>query len=66
MKLFRNLLADNEGATAIEYGLIAALVAVAAIAAMSQLGTSLSNTFTGVGDEMNDAITESQQSANGT
>ncbi len=66
MKLFRNLLADNEGATAIEYGLIAALVAVAAIAAMSQLGTSLSNTFTGVGVEMNDAITESQQSANGT
>lgn len=66
MKLFRNLLADNEGATAIEYGLIAALVAVAAIAAMSQLGTSLSATFTGVGVEMNDAITESQQSANGT
>ncbi|WP_298282546.1 Flp family type IVb pilin [Novosphingobium sp.] len=57
MKLFRNLLADNEGATAIEYGLIAALVAVAAIAAMSQLGTSLSNTFTGVGAEMDTAIT---------
>ncbi len=66
MKLFRNLLADNEGATAIEYGLIAALVAVAAIAAMSQLGTSLRNTFNGVGDEMNDAISESKQSANGT
>ena len=66
MKLFRDLLANNEGATAIEYGLIAALVAVAAIGAMTSLGTSLSNTFTGVGDEMNDAITESQQSANGT
>lgn len=58
MKLFRNLLANNDGATAIEYGLIAALVAVAAIAAMSQLGTSLSTTFNGVGTEMNTAITK--------
>lgn len=56
MKLFRNLLADNEGATAIEYGLIAALVAVAAIAAMSQLGTSLSNTFSGVATSMDNSL----------
>jgi pilus assembly protein Flp/PilA len=36
---------DQKGATAIEYGLIAALIAVAAITAMSTLGTRLSNTF---------------------
>lgn len=57
MKLFRNLLANNEGATAIEYGLIAALVAVAAIGAMSSLGTSLSDTFSTVGTKMTDANT---------
>ncbi len=39
------LLRDESGATAIEYGLIAALVAVAIIAALSLLGTQLSNTF---------------------
>ena len=36
---------DTAGATAIEYGLIAALIAVAAIAAMQGLGGSLSATF---------------------
>ncbi|MFN3552512.1 MAG: Flp family type IVb pilin [Novosphingobium meiothermophilum] len=56
MKLFRNLLANNEGATAIEYGLIAALVAVAAIAAMTQLGSSLGNTFTGVATSMDNSL----------
>jgi len=55
MKLFRNLLANNEGATAIEYGLIAALVAVAAIAAMGSLGDSLGNTFNKVSDDMTNA-----------
>ena len=38
MKTIRNLFADKTGATAIEYGLIAALIAVAAITAMSSLG----------------------------
>lgn len=56
MKLFRDLLANNEGATAIEYGLIAALVAVAAIGAMTSLGGSLGNTFNGVSDEMTNAL----------
>lgn len=55
MKLFRNLLANNEGATAIEYGLIAALVAVAAIAAMGSLGDSLGNTFNKVSTDMTNA-----------
>ena len=44
----RKFLKNNKGATAIEYGLIAALIAVAAITAMSALGTKLSNTFNNV------------------
>lgn len=56
MKLFRDLLANNEGATAIEYGLIAALVAVAAIGAMTSLGGSLGNTFNEVGGKMDNSI----------
>ncbi len=47
MKL-RSMLKDQKGATAIEYGLIAALVAVAAITAMSSLGTQLNTTLTKV------------------
>lgn len=45
MSNFVTLVRDESGATAIEYGLIAALVAVAIIAAISLLGTQLSNTF---------------------
>ena len=41
----RALIADERGATAIEYGLIAALIAVAAITAMNGLGTQLKKTF---------------------
>jgi len=48
MKFFRKLLKNNKGATAIEYGLIAALIAVAAIGAMSSLGKNLKGTFTNV------------------
>lgn len=49
----RRLSKDEEGATAIEYGLIAALVSVAAIAAMIALGSALSAIFTGVADTLN-------------
>lgn len=52
MKFFKHLLNDEQGATAIEYGLIAALIAVAAITAMGSLGNQLSNTFGEVEDEM--------------
>jgi pilus assembly protein Flp/PilA len=45
MSLIRKLFRDSEGATAIEYGLIAALIAVAAISAMSGIGTKLNSTF---------------------
>ena len=55
MTLFRDILNDQEGATAIEYGLIAALIAVAAITAMGALGNSLSNTFRLVSTNMNNA-----------
>ena len=45
MKFLRNLKNDEAGATAIEYGLIAALIAVAAITALTSLGGTLSGTF---------------------
>ena len=43
--LFQRFVQDQSGATAIEYGLIAALIAVAAIAAMTTLGTELNKKF---------------------
>lgn len=43
--LFNRFKADESGATAIEYGLIAALIAVAIIAAVRAVGTTLSTTF---------------------
>jgi pilus assembly protein Flp/PilA len=52
MQFFRKLIRNEEGATAIEYGLIAALIAVAAITAMSGLGTQLSTTFNSVSTSM--------------
>lgn len=45
MKLINKLVCDEAGATAIEYGLIAALIAVAAITAMQGLGNELKTTF---------------------
>ena len=42
------LIEDESGVTAIEYGLIAALIAIAAIAMMSLVGTNLTNTFSTV------------------
>jgi pilus assembly protein Flp/PilA len=45
MAKFLKLIRNEEGATAIEYGLIAALIAVAAITAMTSIGTALSGTF---------------------
>jgi pilus assembly protein Flp/PilA len=43
---------DSSGVTAIEYALIAALIAVAAIAAFTLVGTDLSNTFTSVANQL--------------
>ena len=52
MSKFLKLIKNNKGATAIEYGLIAALIAVAAIAAMQGLGNKLKTTFTNVSSNM--------------
>ena len=55
MKFFNKLLRDEQGATAIEYGLIAALIAVAAITAMQSLGNELSTTFSTVSSTLENA-----------
>lgn len=57
MTFINKLLRDEEGATAIEYGLIAALIAVAAITAMGNIGSNLSTTFTKVSDKLETANT---------
>jgi pilus assembly protein Flp/PilA len=49
----RTFARDESGATMIEYGLIAALVAVAAIVALQALGTSISSLFSSVATKMN-------------
>jgi pilus assembly protein Flp/PilA len=55
MKFLHKLAKNNKGATAIEYGLIAALIAVAAITAMSGLGNSLKTTFNNASTAMDAA-----------
>ena len=55
MKFFKKFARDTKAATAIEYGLIAALIAVAGITAMGAVGNSVRNTFTKVGTELNTA-----------
>ena len=55
MKIFRKLLKNEKGATAIEYGLIAALIAVAAITATKGVGTAVSGKMVTVSTCMNDA-----------
>jgi pilus assembly protein Flp/PilA len=52
MSKFLKLIKNEKGATAIEYGLIAALIAVAAIAAMSSVGSRLSTTFNNVASHL--------------
>ena len=52
MTKFFRLLRDSRGATAIEYGLIAALIAVAAITAMTSIGSKLGSTFNNVSSNL--------------
>ncbi|MXP13891.1 Flp family type IVb pilin [Altererythrobacter confluentis] len=52
MKFFNKLIRNEDGATAIEYGLIAALIAVAAITALGQVGDNLETTFLKVDDKL--------------
>jgi len=49
---FTKLIQDEAGVTAIEYGLIAALIAVAAVTIMGTVGTNLSNTFSTVASKL--------------
>ena len=53
MAKFLKLIKNNKGATAIEYGLIAALIAVAAITAMTSIGSKLGSTFNNVSSNLN-------------
>ena len=46
--MFKKFIADQSGATAIEYGLIAALIAVVIIGALTTIGTNLNVAFTSV------------------
>ncbi len=55
MAKFLKLIKNDKGATAIEYGLIAALIAVAAIADMSNIGNSLGSSFNEVSSELDNA-----------
>jgi pilus assembly protein Flp/PilA len=48
MKFFKKFVRDNKAATAIEYGLIAALISIAAISVMGNIGSGLRGTFGGV------------------
>lgn len=58
MQKMRAFIKDSKGATAIEYGLIAALIAVAAITAMGTLGNQLSTTFGIVSTKMNTNVSK--------
>ena len=51
-KMLINFFKDEDGVTAIEYGLIAALIAVVIITAVTLVGDSLNNTFTYIGNEV--------------
>jgi pilus assembly protein Flp/PilA len=59
MRFASRLWKDEEGATAIEYGLLAALVAVAIIGAVTSLSDQLQDTFTHVDNALNTANTGS-------
>jgi len=50
MTLIQRFIRDERGATAIEYGLIAALIAVVIVSAVTTIGTKLKTSFTNVGN----------------
>ncbi|MFA6267256.1 MAG: Flp family type IVb pilin [Pseudolabrys sp.] len=52
MKTFKAFLADQSGATAIEYGLIAAGISVAIIVAVNTIGTSLNTNFNSISTQL--------------
>ena len=52
MTIARTFIRDESGATAIEYGLIAALIAVVIISALSTIGTNLTTSFNRIGTSL--------------
>ncbi|MDF2369833.1 MAG: Flp family type IVb pilin [Rhizobiaceae bacterium] len=57
-KIFARFMKDESGATAIEYGLIAALISIAIIAGATALGGSIGDTFTSVSGTLDTAVGE--------
>lgn len=55
MKLFFRFLQNDSGATAIEYGLIAALISVVIMGALTTIGTQLNAAFTSIGTKLTPA-----------
>lgn len=55
MNMFKRFLKDESGATAIEYGLIAALIGVVIIGALQLVGTNLDTQFGNIADEIGSA-----------
>jgi pilus assembly protein Flp/PilA len=52
LSIFRKLMSDNDGATAIEYTLIVALISVGAITAMGTVGSKVSNVLSNTANAM--------------
>ena len=52
MKTIKNLIMNEEGATALEYGLLAALIAAAIVTAVTALGTAVTGTFSSIAADM--------------
>ena len=50
--IFSRFLRDDSGATAIEYGLIAGLIAVVVVTAITTIGTKLTNTFNNIANQL--------------
>ncbi|MPZ34772.1 MAG: Flp family type IVb pilin [Rhodospirillales bacterium] len=50
--IFSRFIRDDSGATAIEYGLIAGLIAVVVVTAVTTVGTKLTNTFTNISNKL--------------
>jgi pilus assembly protein Flp/PilA len=63
MSTLRRFVQDDSGATAIEYGLIAALVSVAIIAVLSLVGNNLEDTFNSVANGLNTAAEQAEDPA---
>lgn len=57
MNFIKKFIREEDGVTAIEYGLIAALIAVVIIAAVTIVGTQLNAVFTFIGTALNNAVT---------